>query len=306
MGKRILLAGATGFIGRHVCEVLHRRGDGVVALTRDPGSASKRLYGRARVVGWDPPAVGPWRDEVSAVDAVVNLAGEPIVGRWNDARKKVIRASRVDATRAIVEAIAKSDKKPSVLVQGCAVGIYGETFEEVDETAKAGSGWLAELCEDWEAEAKKAEELGVRVVILRTGIVLGKDGGALPKMIPPFKIGLGGPLGSGEQWMSWIAIKDMVGLVELALDDERAKGPINAVAPNPVTNKEFVTELGDVLRRPSFIPTPEAALRLIFGEGADAVLKGQRVVPRRAIELEYPWFHPSLRGALKAALGEET
>jgi uncharacterized protein (TIGR01777 family) len=308
---RILVTGATGFIGRRVCEVLHRRGVSVVALARDPLRAHEQLYGRARVVGWDPPHEGPWQAELAQVDGIVNLAGESVIGRWSDAHKKRIRDSRVVTTRALVDAIAKAPEtavgrlggRPRILVQASAIGYYGETTKETDESASAGKDFLAKVCSEWEAEAAKADALGTKSVVLRFGVVLGKGGGALLGMSRPFKMFVGGPIGSGKQWMSWVALDDVVGMIEMALFDPKVTGPINAVAPEPITNKDFAKTLGDVMGRPAILPVPEGVVRRALGEGADVVTMSQRVVPKRAIELEYPFLHASLRGAIKAGLG---
>jgi len=310
---RILVTGATGFIGRRLCEVLHRRGDSVVALARDPKEAHEQLYRRARAVGWNPPADGPWQAELAQVDAIVNLAGESVIGRWTDDHKKRIRDSRIVTTRALVDAIAKAPETPSgrlgarprVLVQASAIGYYGETTEETDESGAHGDDFLARLCVDWEKESMRAEALGTKVVVLRFGVVLGKGGGALLGMSRPFKMFVGGPVGSGKQWMSWVALDDVVGMIEMALFDPNATGPINVVAPEPITNRDFVKMLGDVMRRPAILPVPEGAVRALLGEGASIVTASQRVVPRRAIALEYPFLHASLRGAIKAGLGLE-
>jgi uncharacterized protein (TIGR01777 family) len=308
---RILVTGATGFIGRRVCEILHRRGDSVVALARDPLKAHEQLYGRARVVGWNPPDDGPWQAELAQVDAVVNLAGESVIGRWSDDHKKRIRDSRVVTTRAIVDAIAKAPGtavgrlggRPRVLVQASAIGYYGETMKETDESASSGNDFLAKVCSEWEAEAAKADALGTKSIVLRIGVVLGKGGGALLGMSRPFKMFVGGPIGTGKQWMSWVALDDVVGMIEMALFDPKVTGPINVVAPEPVTNKDFAKMLGEVMGRPAILPVPEAAVRAVLGEGAAVVTHSQRVVPKRAIELEYPFLHASLRGAIKAGLG---
>jgi uncharacterized protein (TIGR01777 family) len=309
---RILVTGATGFIGRRLCEVLHRRGHSVVALVRNPAKAQRMLYGRARVVGWNPrEPKGMWTEEVAQVDGIVNLAGEPVIGRWTEAHKKEIHDSRVLATRALVDAIdaaptqpiGRQGGRPRVLVQASATGYYGETSEETDETSPPGKDFLAKVCVDWEKEAMRAEPLGTKVVVCRFGVVLGKGGGALPQMTRPFKMFVGGPIGDGKQWVPWVALDDVIGMLEMALFDANVTGPINVVAPEPSQNREVAKMIGKLLGRPAILPTPAGALRALFGEGADVILKGQRVVPRRAIELEYPFLHPSLRGALKAGLG---
>ena len=307
---RILVAGANGFIGRRLVQVLHRRGDSIVALARNPEKANDALHGHARVVGWNPPEPGAWVSELSQVDAVVNLAGEPLVGRWTDAHKKKIYDSRIDSTRALVDAIAtaptaavgRAGARPRILVQTSATGYYGETTAPTDETAAPGKDYLAKICVDWEKEASRAEALGTKVVVLRFGVVLGK-GGALEKMAIPFKMFVGGPIGSGRQYVPWVALDDAVGMIEMALFNANVTGPINVVGPEPCTNRAFARELGRVLHRPSMVPTPEAAVHMVMGDGAVIVTKGQHVVPKRAIELEYPFLHPSLRGALRAGLG---
>lgn len=308
---RILLTGATGFIGRRVCEVLHRRGESIVAFSRDAKRAHDDLYGRARVVGWDPPNDGPWQAEIPHVDAVVNLAGESIIGRWTEEHKKRIRDSRIVSTRALVDAIGKAPEtavgrrgaRPKLIVQASAVGYYGETLDETDESGEKGNDFLAGVCADWEKEATRAESLGTKVVVLRIGVVLGKGGGALKGMSRPFKMFVGGPVGSGKQWMSWVALDDVVGMIEMALFDAKVTGPINVVAPTPVTNRDFAKMLGEVMQRPARMRVPEAAVRVVLGDGASVLTTSQRVVPRRAIELEYPFLHASLRGAIKAGLG---
>ena len=309
---RILVTGATGFIGKRLCEVLHRRGHSVVALVRNPEKAHSALYGRARVVGWNPrDPKGMWAEEVAQVDGIVNLAGEPVMGRWTEAHKKEIYDSRILATRALVDAIeaapsqpiGRNGGRPRVLVQASATGYYGETLNETDESSPPGKDFLAKVCVDWEKEAMRAEALGTKVIVCRLGVVLGKGGGALPQMARPFKMFVGGPLGDGKQWVPWVALDDAIGMLELALFDVNATGPINVVAPEPMQNGDVAKMIGKVLGRPAIFPTPAAAIRALFGEGADVVLKGQRVVPKRAIELEYPFLHPSIRGALKAGLG---
>jgi uncharacterized protein (TIGR01777 family) len=316
---RVLVAGANGFLGRAVCAGLATAGHTVLALVRDPSRARGAFPPGTRVIGWSPPALagpipparlGAFREELRETDAVVNLTGEPVVGRFSEQHRARLRASRLGPTQALVQAMAPDDdantRRPRILVQGSAVGFYGETDHEVDESSPAGSDFLARLVADWEAAARVAEASGVRVVLLRVGVVLGRGGGALAKMLPLFKLGLGGPLGSGRQWMPWVALADVVGLVDFALGRADLSGPLNVVGPEAVTQGELAKTLGRVLHRPAILPTPAAAVRLVFGAGADLVLTGQRVFPRRAVELDYAWHHPTLEGALEAAISAES
>ena len=285
----VLLTGATGLIGRPLMRALAAAGHSVTLVSRTPGRAP------TRAIGWDGvPAI------MSEVDAVVNMAGEPVAeGRWTDARKQAIRASRIDGTRAIVQAMRHATKRPAVLVNASATGYYGPCGDEtVDESHAPGNDFLANVCQAWEAEAVAAEALGVRVVRLRTGIVLAPDGGALGKMLLPFRAGLGGPIGGGKQWMPWIHIDDECGLVVAALGGEQWRGPVNGTAPEPARNREFAHALGAVLGRPAVLPTPGFMLRLAFGEMAEILLTGQRATPAAAQQFGYDWKHPTLTEAL--------
>lgn len=297
---KIVLAGGTGFIGAALARRLMSRGHTVVLLARPE---SKWIGGVPAIV-WRPSDTAGARDDVvsalSAADAVVNLAGEPIAGgRWTQARKTRLRSSRIDTTRAVVRAIAAAQKKPKLLLNASAVGYYGPRGDEaVTEAEPAGGDFLAGLCREWETEAQRAEDLGIAVVRLRTGIVLGKNGGALAKMIPPFRCFVGGPLGSGRQWMPWIHLEDEIGLIEHLLA-AGAGGAVNATAPEPVRMKEFCATLGKALGRPSWAPVPEFVLRLAFGEMADVLLTGQRAVPAEAERRGYRFRYPALREALE-------
>jgi len=289
---RVLVTGGTGFIGQTVCHALRGAGHTVTIVSRDPAHAS------GTAVGWD--AVG---QAVGAADALVNLAGEPIAGRWGPARKEAILQSRVNATRALVDAAEAAAQRPGVLVSASAVGYYGARDDELlDETAGPGTGFLAEVCQAWEHQASRAETLGLRVVRLRIGMVLAGDGGALARMLPPFRAFVGGRLGSGQQWMSWIHRGDLTGLVVEALANEGYRGAVNATAPQPVRNREFVAALGRVLVRPAAFPVPGVVLRVAFGEMADMLLTGQRVLPRAAERLGYRWQYPEVLGALRASV----
>ena len=301
---RIAVTGGTGFIGRPLCEALLRDGHELLLLTRSPSRTIASDGARLRTVAWQPGVAGAWTEQLDGVDGIINLAGEPIAGkRWTVAQKTRIRDSRVNTTTALVDAMARLARKPSVLVNASAVGYYGPHGDEsLDESAPTGAGFLAETCQAWESSALRAESLGVRVVRLRIGVVLERGGGALAKMLPPFRLGLGGPLGSGRQWMSWVHRDDVVGLIRWALANGQVYGALNATAPQPVTMRDFTDALGRVLHRPSWLPVPAFALRLLLGEMSEMLLTGQRVVPSAARRLGYAFAHPSLDAALARCL----
>lgn len=297
---RIVVAGGSGFLGEPLVRSLIGRGDDVAVLSRNPGRVNA-----GRGVAWDGRTQGAWTSEIAAADAVVNLAGENVGdGRWTDARKARLLSSRLDATGAIVQALRDAPRPDRVLVNASAVGYYGFRNEaEADETAPRGDGFLAELVQRWEAAARDAEAVA-RVVVLRFGVVLAADGGALKKMMLPFKLGGGGPVGSGRQWMSWIDREDAVRIVAWAIDTPSARGVYNATAPEPVCNGDFARSLGRALHRPSLIPAPAFALRLAFGEMAEEILLGgQRVVPRRAEQEGFRFEAPTLEASLARQLG---
>lgn len=293
MGMRVAVSGVTGFIGRAVCRGLLEAGHSVVGIGRRPGLTP------VRTLTWDRAG-----EAVGDAQALVNLAGEPIAaGRWSADKKARIRDSRIMATRALVDAIAAAKARPSILVSASAVGYYGpHGSEPLDERTPPGGDFLARVCREWEAEALRAEALGVRVVLLRIGVVIAPDGGALARLLVPFRACLGGPLGTGRQWMSWIHRDDVVGLVLAALTSADYRGPVNATAPTPVTNREFAQTLGRVLARPAVLPTPGVVLRLALGEMASMLLTGQRVLPKVAEGHGYAWKHPALAGALQASV----
>lgn len=301
---RIVLAGGTGFIGTALRESLVRKGHEVVVLTRQ--SARENQPGvRTRYVYWNPSdEQGFWENEVNGVGAVINLAGEPIVGkRWTPEQKLKISESRTKATEALVKAVQNVRRRPYLLLNASAVGYYGpHETQELTEESPAGEDFLARTCRDWEAAALRAEDFGLRVVRLRTGIVLEKNGGALQKMLPPFQMGVGGPLGTGRQWMSWIHRDDLIGLIHFILEKKEIRGPVNGTAPAPVTMKEFAATLGRVLHRPGFWPVPEFVVKIPLGEMSEILLKGQRVIPKRALEAGYVFKFPALEGALKEIL----
>jgi uncharacterized protein (TIGR01777 family) len=299
----ILITGATGFVGRRLCEMLHQAGHTVRALSRDSVAAKQRVPLLKEVFPWNPLQELPPLQAFEGCDAVINLAGESIAGRWTAPKKQLIRDSRVLGTKNLVNALAQLSSRPKVLLSASAIGYYGDRGEEtLTEDAAPGSDFLAQVCRDWENEALKAESLGMRVVRLRIGLVLGRGGGTLQALLPLFRVGLGGPLGSGRQWWSWIHRDDLCRLIVQILANENVSGPINATAPQPVRQKEFAQVLGRVLRRPAFLPTPAFALKIALGEFADGILASQRVLPRRAQEMGYRFQFEELEGALREIL----
>ena len=303
---RIVVTGGTGFLGRALIQRLQAEHEPIV-FTRRPRSDSTRVArsGHAAEVQWSPDATdGTWIETVHTAHAVVNLAGEPIAaGRWTIARKKAIHDSRIAATHAIVEAI-RTAPTPPILINGSAVGIYGDRGDEaLTEASSLGSDFLASVCRDWEAEAMKAADR-TRVVSVRTGFVISKDGGALPQFALPFHFFAGGPAGSGRQYMSWIHVDDWVEMVRWTLTTTAVQGPLNVTAPEPVTNADFAGALGSALHRPAVMPAPSFALRLLLGEMADGViLSGQRVLPAKAQSLGFSFRYATLDAALAAVYG---
>jgi uncharacterized protein (TIGR01777 family) len=298
---RVFVTGATGLIGRALCRTLVEKGHSVTALSRSHAPAG--LPAGIRAVGGDPATPGSWQQELARCDACVNLAGEPLArGRWTAERKRAIRESRILATRNVAAAFREGG--PRVLVSGSAVGWYGSRGDDLlDESAPSASDFLGSVSRDWEAAAAPAAERA-RVVLLRTGIALSAEGGALPRLAAPFRLFAGGPIGNGSFWQPWIHLDDEVGLVLFALENEKASGPLNAVAPEPVRNRDFARALGQVLGRPSALPTPALAVRLAVGEMADVVVASQRVVPRKALDLGYRFRFERLGPALQDLLGK--
>jgi NAD dependent epimerase/dehydratase family enzyme len=325
--KRVIVTGATGLIGKQLCFQLAAKGYEVVVCSRNPESARRMVPEAAEHVAWAAAEDGPWASAIDGAYAVINLAGANLFGkRWNEAYKREIRDSRVIGTRGLVNAMAKAQHKPAVFISGSAVGYYGFRDDtKLDESAAPGDDFLARMCVQWEQEATRAEELGIRTVLIRSGIVLSKpDGalpinlrgaswsrpgivldtrhGALPLMALPFRFFVGGPILPGNQWFSWIHIDDEVGLIRLTLENEQARGPINATAPEPQTNREFSKTLGKVIGRPAWLPVPGFALKLMLGELAGMVTQGQRVVPQQAQKLGYPFKYPTSDEALRDLL----
>mgnify|MGYP003345234151 CR=1 FL=1 len=300
----IVVAGGTGFIGRALCGALSQEGHRVTILTRSVGSPERHLGKSQLSVAWTGQNTGPSRQALEEADAVINLAGAPIAdARWTPARKQLLIESRVQTTRIIVEAMSRWPSKSRVLISASGIGYYGASDDRVlDEGTARGQGFLADLCLAWEAEALRAAEFGVRVVVLRTGMVLEQDGGALPKMLLPFRLFAGGPIMPGTQWVSWIHRRDHIGLIQWALANNHVSGPLNAVAPEPVTMETFCQVLGRVLHRPSWLPVPGFVLNMLLGELGTLMTTGQRVTPAKAMaggyKFQYPWLEPALQAIL--------
>lgn len=293
---RIFITGGTGLIGRRLCKALLAEGHELTVLSRNPASVSAKCGAGVRVLA----SLAEWHP-AQAFDAIINLAGEPIVDkRWTAQRKRVLRDSRVTLTEELVRRIAVAEHKPSVLLSGSAVGYYGNGGNlMLDESSDAGEDFAAQLCKGWEDAARIAESLGVRTCLLRTGLVLSNDGGMLARMLLPFKLGLGARLGDGKQWMSWVHIDDYVEMVLRLLRDDPLHGPYNMTAPNPVTNGEFTSTLAAALHRPAFFVAPAAILKLGMGETASLLLEGQRVLPKKMEAAHYRFAFPTLAEALR-------
>ncbi|HSA85769.1 MAG TPA: TIGR01777 family oxidoreductase [Nitrospira sp.] len=302
----IIVAGGTGFIGQALCRTLSYEGHRVSVLTRNP---KRPLHHEGRSVNqvlWNGRDTGPWEQALEGVDAVINLAGAPIAdARWTDARKQLLTDSRVLSTRLLVRAMSRWSSKPTTFISASGIGYYGASDDRpLDEGAARGQGFLADLCLAWEAEAQRAADFGARVVLLRTGMVLEQDGGALPKMLVPFRLFAGGPIMPGSQWVSWIHRSDHIGLIQWALTTATVSGPLNAVAPEPVTMKTFCEVLGRVIHRPSWLPVPRFALNLLLGELGTLMTTGQRVIPAKATAGGYLFQYPTLESALRAIVNK--
>ena len=296
---RIAITGASGLIGRRLLKNLAAAGHSLHVLSRHAGT---NLPPGVRLSVWDASRGEPPADSLQDVDAVVHLAGEPVAQRWNAHARQAIRQSRVTGTRNLVQALAKLPKKPEVLVCASAVGYYGSRGDEIlNESSSPGADYLAQICVDWEQEAQAAEASGIRVVRVRTGLVLDARGGALPRMLPPFRMGVGGKLGSGKHWMSWIHLEDLAALFQFALANP-VTGPLNGVAPNPVINADFTRALAAAVHRPAIFPVPAFALRLLFGEMSEILLSSQRALPQAAEAAGFRFRYPELAPALAAVL----
>ncbi len=308
--RRVIVTGATGMIGKRLFTALTGKGYAVVIFSRDPNKAQAALPGAAEYVAWTPAEDGPWATAIDGAHGVIHLAGAPISGgllgeRWTVENKARIRDSRVIGTRGIVNAMGRAERKPATFVCASAIGYYGYSDDtKLGEDAGPGNDFVAQVCVAWENEAIKAEALGIRTVLMRTGIVLDPDGGALQQLLMPFRMGVGGPIMPGTQWYSWIHPDDEIGLMMLALEDERVRGPFNAVAPESQMCRDFSKTIGNVLRAPAWLPVPEFGIQLALGEMADLVTKGQRVLPYKAQELGYTFAYPTLEPALRNLLGK--
>jgi uncharacterized protein (TIGR01777 family) len=300
----IFITGATGFIGRALVLRLQRDGHTITAWVRDEDRASAVLGADVEFL-YVSASEGELRDALAVSDGVVNLAGEPLIGRWTRQRMQTITESRVDLTARLVQAMRHAEHRPPVFVSASAVGYYGDRGDEVlTERSSPADDFLARLCRDWERAALAAESSGARVVLLRTGIVLGREGGALARLLLPFKLGLGGPIGSGRQYMPWIHLHDHVELVVAALGDDRFSGPFNLSAPAPVTNRDFARALAQALHRPALLPVPAFALKLALGEASSVLLAGQRAIPERALDLDFHFAYQEIDAALSEIVGQ--
>lgn len=306
MSKKIIVTGAAGLIGRNLCRILAERGDEITVFTRNPDGAKKKLPFVKEFVKWDTYSSADYSEYIDGKDAVIHLAGASVAGsKWTESYKKEILSSRIVSTKTIVDSIANCKNKPDVLVCSSAIGFYGSTNDDIiTEASPAGDDFLAGVCKEWERTACKVESFGVRRVSIRTGIVLDKNGGALSKMLTPFRLFAGGPLGSGHQWFSWIHWRDLCRIYIYALDDKYLNGEVNAVSPNPITMYEFAECLGRVMNRPSVVNIPEFVLRILLGEGADAVLASQRVIPQKLQNAGFKFEFTQPEEALKDILNK--
>lgn len=297
---KVVITGGTGFVGKVIIKQLLSAGHEVVVLTRNVAKAAISLGSACQYFQWDDVNTPPPAEAFEGSDGVINLMGESISQRWDEEHKKEIHDSRIVGTNSLVNALKNLKQKPKVLVSTSAIGIYGNRVSEnLDESSSVADDFLGSLCKEWEAEAEKANEFGMRVVVIRTGVVLGRGGGALKKMLPIFKLGVGGPVGSGKQFMSWIHIEDLAAMYIEALKNDSMVGAFNGTAPYPATNADFTKEMGKVLRRPAVLPAPAFAMKLAFGEMSQILLEGQKVLPEKFREFNFRYRYPTLEMALK-------
>ncbi len=297
---KIIVAGGSGFIGKHLVHQLLEDKHSVLLLTRNTSHISEQ-HPLLSIAEWDGKSPGHWTKHIDGADAVINLSGESIAeGRWTSSRKQKLRSSRLDSTRALVKAIQNASKKPTVYISASGVGFYGDVPDgNVTETAPAGSGFLAELCREWEDEVRKVEQYNARPVMLRLGVVLDKKGGAMERLVLPFKLFAGGWLGSGKQGFPWIHIDDVIGVITFALKHSSLSGPVNVASPKPLTMKEFSKILGSVLQRPCWAPVPSAVLKIMLGELSGMLLTGQHIIPQKLLNTGYQFRYPDLKIALE-------
>lgn len=302
--KKIIITGATGSIGKNLAQQLIARGDEVIIFTRNPDKAKEKIINAKRHVKWEYEKINAWLYDLNSVDVVVHLAGANLgAKRWNEYYKKLAYDSRIISTRNLVEAIKLVEQKPKVFICSSAVGIYGNRYDEIlDENSSPGNDFMAHICKDWEKEAEKVEQFGVRRVSIRTGLVMQKNEGVLKKMLLPFKLFIGGPLGSGRQWFPWIHIDDIVGIYLHAIDDERISSAVNGASPGIITMKEFAKTLGKVLKRPSLLPVPKFVMKIAAGEVAEYAVMSQRTSVEKIIEAGYKFKFENLEKALKDLL----
>lgn len=309
--SRVIIVGGTGFIGRHLSERLMEKKYGVVCLTRNVSRAREESSGESRIefVGWDGRSAVGWGGYAEGASAIINLAGENLSsGRWDKKRKKKILESRLQAGKAVVDAVKSARRKPGVVIQASAVGFYGSRGDEVlDEASEPGSGFLADVVREWERSTAEIEAFGVRRVVIRTGLVLGPEGGALPRLVLPFRFFLGGPLGSGRQWVSWIHIQDEVQAILYLMEHPELKGVFNLTSPHPLRNRDFGRKIGEAVKRPSWFPVPAFLLRWLYGEMAEeTILSSQKVMPARLEEAGYEFVFPEAHKALTDILGKKS
>jgi len=306
MAKTVIISGATGFIGTVLCRELAARGYAIVVLSRNPEKGATHFGSQVKVVGWDARSAAGWAEYAEGAQGIINLTGENIAaGRWTRARKEKILQSRLAAGRAIVDALGQVSTKPRVVIQASGIGYYGNRGDELlDENSSSGTGFLADVARDWERSTARVEDLGIRHVIIRTGIVLGPDGGFLSRVLLLFRLFMGGHMGNGRQWLSWIHIKDEVQAVCFLLENPDLHGLFNLCSPNPLVARDFFRALGRATGRPAWLPVPGFALRIMFGQMAEElILSGQRALPKRLLEAGFTFRYPEAEIALRDVLG---